>query len=172
MLGSASIRSLVSSHIHHDDGMHGWSHEDFAVIYRGISRWKNEGRREALWLNYIDHAAAKRAYSDLIKHHHVGDASVLGNIVIVNDGIGYLEQEVNSITVNKHFDAKLRAALLTWQQKGANKPLSLEFTSPYEVHCAKEKLREYLDKDSEGPVSYGNKLVMSTALAAELAEVM
>lgn len=147
---------------------HGWTQEDFSVIYKGITRWKREGRQEALWLHYGNSASAERARRELVKHHHAKDVDVLGAIVVVNGGIDYLEKEVDGIKVHKHFTAKLRTALQEWNHKGGDKPLVLSFLSQDEVALAKQEVVSYTNKYSEGPIAYGMKLIIPSVLAQEL----
>lgn len=163
----ASMMGLVSE----KKMRHAFSSQDFAVIHKGITRWKHEGKQEALWLNYGNNTSAERARYELIKSHHVQDADVLGGMVIVNGGIDYLESEIESIAVHKRFHAKLRAALQQWRQRGGKKPLVLEFLHSEEVGFAKEELKDYISKDSENAIAYGSKLIMSEKLALELEEV-
>ena len=116
-------------------------------------------------------AAAERARTDLVKHHHAKDVSVLGTVVVVNGGIEQLEQEIDAIKVRKHLTAKLRTAMQGWHHKGGHKPLVLEFLSQGEVKCAKSELKGYVSKNSEGAIAYGTKLIIPSKLAEELGRV-
>lgn len=153
--------------------MQGWSHDEFTTVYKGLERWKKDGKRdEGLWLHYLNNACAEKARLDFIKHQHVREVDVLGAIVVVSGGVDHLEREVDEIKVRMYFTAKLRSTLQEWKDKGDNKaPLTMEFPSAAEAKHAKNEflgLMGYNKSGMESAVISGSKLVISPALAKKL----